>query len=251
MEYTGERYVPELSAAKISYEHWHRYFFAGRFCNQKKVLDIASGEGFGSAFLAKSATSVIGVDVSEEAINHANEKYRIQNLQFLKSNATQLPFNDNFFDVIVSFETLEHINEVDQQLFLSEVSRTICQDGLLIISTPNKKVYSDEANYSNPYHLAEFYRKDFELFLRRFFPNVSFFEQQIIGGSEISNGDDTIYTIDHLHMGANEYKPGRADSKKEKEYLIAVCSKETLPSLQGSILLDDDNSLINQYQKPH
>src|SRR6185295_9345467 len=113
MEFTGERYLPELLSAKISYEHWHRYIFASRFCTQKKVLDIACGEGFGSNFLSGYAESVQGIDIAPEVIEHAKRKYQNERLNFAVSNAVSVPFEPENFDVVVSFETLEHLTGED------------------------------------------------------------------------------------------------------------------------------------------
>ena len=84
MAFTGERYVPSLLSAKISYEHWHRYIFAKGYVQNKLVLDAACGEGYGTAYLAGFATHVTGIDLSEEAINHAQKKYLLNNLSFVR-----------------------------------------------------------------------------------------------------------------------------------------------------------------------
>lgn len=247
MEFTGERYVPELLSAKISYEHWHRYIFSSRFCGHKKVLDIACGEGYGTAFLSAQASHITGVDVSPEAITHAHAKYGNQRVQFVQAPASQLPFEKGSFDTIVSFETLEHLNKEDQQLFMAEAVRVLHKTGLLLISTPNKKVYSDDAQYANPYHLAEFYRSEFEAFLKTYFRHVLLFDQEIIGGSIISRPKEDLYNIDRLHIGAGGFVPGSTHQNRGTEYLIAVCSHEHLSSISGSILLDEDNALIKEH----
>src|SRR6266446_10480472 len=77
LPWTGERYIPEL-AGEIQLEHVHRYLLALEYAPGKDVLDIACGEGFGSAILAKSARSVIGVDIAREAVEHAAHRYRLQ-----------------------------------------------------------------------------------------------------------------------------------------------------------------------------
>ena len=74
LEFTGERFTPECER-EIWYEHFHRYALAARWCVNKRTLDAACGEGYGSALLADSATSVEGVDISEQAIAHARQRY--------------------------------------------------------------------------------------------------------------------------------------------------------------------------------
>src|SRR5258708_39818320 len=75
LEFTGERFTT-LVEGEIRHEHLHRYFFALQFCAGKSILDIASGEGYGSALLATVASRVTGVDISDEAIGHAKENYQ-------------------------------------------------------------------------------------------------------------------------------------------------------------------------------
>jgi len=248
MEFTGERYLPELLSAKISYEHWHRYMFASRFCNQKNVLDIACGEGFGSNYLSKNAEFVLGVDIAPDIIEHAKKKYNHQRLDFMVSNAVSVPLESENFDVIVSFETLEHLSKDDQHLFIKEMVRLMKEDGTLIISTPNKKVYSDDANYSNPFHLSEFYKQEFMSFLTEHFKNITIFSQQVIGASLISREKESVYSIEHVHLGSNGFAPGAINGEVKMEYMIGVCSQNDF-SADGSILLDDTNILFDPSTK--
>lgn len=89
MEFTGERYLPSVNG-EIKYEHLHRYALCLEFVKGKTVLDIASGEGYGSALLAKVAQSVIGVDISEEAVEYATKQYyTYENLKFLVGSVNQ------------------------------------------------------------------------------------------------------------------------------------------------------------------
>lgn len=247
MEYTGERYIPELLSAKISYEHWHRYIFASQFCVQKKVADIACGEGYGTAFLSNYAECISGVDVAEDVIRHAKSKYENENTKFITSNATDVCFDSNSLDVVVSYETLEHLTSSDQLLFLEETVRLLNPQGLLVISTPNKKVYSDDASYSNPYHLSEFYKEDFEKFLSKFYPKVVIFNQEIFSGSLINRPSEYLYNVTNIHLGLNAFVPGSTNENRDSEYLIAICCKTDFPFIPGSIMIDEDNKLIKEY----
>src|SRR5215831_2145342 len=82
LEWTGERYVPWMEGAEIGYEHLHRYAFATQFVRNKRVLDLASGEGYGSNLLAKTAKQVVGIDIDEQSVRHAKNKYIRTNLDF-------------------------------------------------------------------------------------------------------------------------------------------------------------------------
>src|SRR5437763_440995 len=137
LEWTGERYLPWVKNATISYEHLHRYAFAARFARDKHVLDLGSGEGYGANILARTAISVVGVDIDENSVAHASSVYRGKNLKFVVGSFAKVPIrNDHSFDLIVCFEAIEHVENHDE--LLTEVKRLLKPDGLFIVSTPNK-----------------------------------------------------------------------------------------------------------------
>src|SRR5262249_3120187 len=115
--FTGERFTPESRGA-IWYEHWHRYCAAVPIARGLRVLDAACGEGYGSALLAQKAATVIGVDIEADAIAHANARYRMPNLTYVWASVTALPLAPASIDMIVSFETIEHLRE--QRAMLAE-----------------------------------------------------------------------------------------------------------------------------------
>lgn len=159
LEFTGERFTPEC-VREIRYEHVHRYVFARGLVNGRSVLDAACGEGYGSALLAETAASVTGVDLSAEAVGHAGARYPSPNLSFRQADCLELPFEDGAFDSVVSFETLEHLD--NHEGLLSEFRRVLSPQGFLLISTPDKAVYTDRMGNRNEYHVAELYRAEFE-----------------------------------------------------------------------------------------
>src|SRR5579875_3420431 len=109
---TGERYIPGV-LGPIQVEHFHRYLFAMRFVQELDVIDVASGEGYGSALLAQSARSVIGVDCDAGIVEHANRQYGSRSLSFISGDAVRLPCSSASADVVVSFETIEHLEDHD------------------------------------------------------------------------------------------------------------------------------------------
>ncbi len=158
-------------------EHWHRYHAIQHLVVGKRVIDVACGEGYGSALLSRSASSVTGVDISSEAITHATAAYSAQkNLKFFAASCTQLPFDDHSFDVVVSFETIEHITEHDA--FLDEIKRVLTADGLLIISSPNKAEYSDARNFQNEFHVSELYRDELAALIAKRFAHTQWLSQR-------------------------------------------------------------------------
>lgn len=176
MDFTGERFLPGCEGEMV-YEHWHRYLLALDHVAGRRVLDVASGEGYGSALLASSAASVTGVDISEEAVAHARHQYANRsNLQYLRASCEYIPLPDASFDVIVSFETIEHIH--GQSAFVSEIDRLLAPNGVLIISSPNRDEYSTRTGYVNEFHVKELDRSELNLMLAGSFPAMRWFAQK-------------------------------------------------------------------------
>jgi len=188
LEWTGERYLPyidpEVCGAEIHYEHLHRYALASRFAQGKRVLDLASGEGYGSYLLSQAANHVVGIDIDGTAVDHATKTYQRVNLEFIEGSMLNVPIdNGQLFDIIVCFEALEHVEE--HTALLSEVKRLLKDNGLFIVSSPNKKIYSQESEPANPFHKKELYFSEFRKLLHDNFSNVVFLGQRVVCGSRI------------------------------------------------------------------
>ena len=153
-----ERIIPGAVPLDVYLWHIGRYVFASEFISSDSlVLDIACGVGYGSYLLAKKrAKKVIGVDISKDAINYAKARYlnNSNNIEFLVGDATNMPINSSETDVLVSFETIEHIKNPDA--FLMECKRVLKDHGTLILSTPNKYI-SIKKDVENPYHVNELF----------------------------------------------------------------------------------------------
>lgn len=230
MEFTGERFIPENSDEQIKIEHLQRYYSILDIIKDKVVLDAACGEGYGTFQLASTAAQAIGIDISEETIQHASATYASSNLKYMQASIDKLPVGSNTIEVVVSFETIEHVDEITQQNFMREVKRVLVPGGLLIISTPNKKIYSDARDYKNPYHIKEFYKKEFVDFLEASFSNVKIFHQKNEVASVITNLSSDKEVTQTSEM--NEQAP------EEGTYFIAMCSDNQLDNTNiGSSLL--------------
>ena len=176
LPFTGERFIPG-TRGEIWIEHWHRYHFASRWVKGAKVLDLACGEGYGSALLARHAESIMGVDVSQQAIDHAQRAYgMLRNARFSVGSATAIPAPDASFDVAISFETLEHIHE--QEEFLAELDRVLKPGGVLLISCPNKAEYTDKRGTQNEFHVKELYRPELDALIRKRFAHATWYGQK-------------------------------------------------------------------------
>ena len=172
LPWTGER-LTTLTSGQVEIEHLHRYFFARALCRGLDVLDIAAGEGYGSALLAQVARSVTGVEIAPETVAHAREAYKKPNLTFLEGDARQIPCPDASFDAIVSFETLEHFYEHDH--FMTELRRVLRPGGFVIMSSPERDVYSPAGSAPNPHHVHELTHDEFAALLHQHFGHVTLY----------------------------------------------------------------------------
>lgn len=238
LEFTGERFTPECER-EIRYEHYHRYALAARWCVNTRTLDAACGEGYGSALLARTAASVEAVDVSEQAIAHARQRYGdLDNVGFHLADCTALPFADREFDHVVSFETLEHLTQHDQ--LLAEFRRVLKPDGCLILSSPDKATYSDGQNTDNEYHVKELYREELEALIGRHFPASHLLGQKLMFHSAIwsLDGIDRV-GIDQI---CRDELTTPMSFTQPPMYYIALCAAElaNLPNVNGQLWLFDD-----------
>jgi SAM-dependent methyltransferase len=179
LTFTGERFLPGCTG-EIAYEHWHRYAFARRFAAGKRVLDAACGEGYGTALLATVAASAVGIDIDIATIEHARATYgESARFRFIAASCTGFPLPSASIDLIVSFETIEHLSAEEQRQMLSEFARVLKPDGLFVLSSPNKKLYSDARNHVNEFHVQELDRDALSRLLSRHFPAQRWFSQRL------------------------------------------------------------------------
>jgi ubiquinone/menaquinone biosynthesis C-methylase UbiE len=248
MEFTGERFVPQLSG-EIKYEHLHRYALCLKLSKNKVVLDIASGEGYGAFILSKEAKTVIGVDIDRESIKHAQHKYHhIENLKFLLGDCTAIPLPDNSVDLVTSFETIEHHDKHEEMIL--EIKRVLKEEGQLIISSPNRLVYSDEPNYSNPYHVKELYYEEFVSLLSRHFNEINIYGQKLASASFVSSLKTSNARNYTAYTGEIDDLAEKTCSLKSSIYFLAICSDETQTSDFSieSVYIDADNDLLGLLQ---
>jgi ubiquinone/menaquinone biosynthesis C-methylase UbiE len=143
LEVSGERmiedaYVRSLDAYVIYIMHTASYAFAQKFCVGKVVLDLGCGSGYGAARIGKIAARVEGVDVDEEAVAFAQERYSSENVSFSSIEVGKaLPFPDASFDTVLSFQVIEHVQDDDG--YLMEAHRVLKPGGVLVVVTPDRQ----------------------------------------------------------------------------------------------------------------
>ncbi|PZR43051.1 class I SAM-dependent methyltransferase [Paraburkholderia fungorum] len=234
----GERFIPGMYES-IMLEHYHRYLLAGPMAAGLRVLDIACGEGYGTASLARSAGYAIGVDISEDAVRHARCTYSASNLEYRVGNAAEIPVETGSIDLVVSFETIEHHDRHKEMM--AEIKRVLKPNGLLLISSPNKYEYSDVPRTSNPFHVKELYLDEFRALLADTFANQALWGQRILSGSLVAPIDGQTSGFAHFaeQTTITSNRPAKKALRKPL-YFIALASDGPLPTLDTSVLESQD-----------
>jgi len=215
-EFTGERVIPGEVDVDLLNEHLARYTFAARLARGKRVLDAGCGAGYGSAELALTAHSVVGVDSAAEAVAFARAHYALPNLEFQQASCATLPYCDAAFDLVVAFEVIEHLE--DWRGFLAEARRVLAPNGQFIVSTPNRLYYTESRGPSgaNPFHVHEFDFEEFRTELGAVFPHVSLF---------LENHVEAVTFQPHEAGNTVEVRvDAREAAAGESHFFVAVCA---------------------------
>lgn len=236
MEFTGERLIPHLKELTFLYqEHIVRYLFASQFVKSKIILDAACGTGYGSSLMSEhGAKKVLGVDISKEAIDYCKTHYKKENLEFKIDNCTKLQLDNSYFDVIVSFEAIEHLKEPDS--FLSEVKRVLKNNGLFVVSTPNKLMYQG----SNQFHVTEYTEQEFLALLKKYFSFVEILYQSYPASLSIYKpGQSENITVDFPDRGIK-------NDHDSAMYFVALCSDKIPEDYDNKLYLFNNKTILQQ-----
>ncbi|RCW47279.1 GT2 family glycosyltransferase [Halopolyspora algeriensis] len=252
IDWTGERCVPWADNAQAIYEHYHRYAMAARFVRNKRVLDLASGEGYGASMLAAEAADVVGVDIDTDAVEHAEHHYGGRNLSFRTGSITdpELLAESGPFDVIVCFEAIEHV--ADHAAVLRLVRARLAGGGLFLVSTPDTTMYHDRQGNENPFHIKELAAPQFESLLEEFFRHVAMLKQNVAVGSLMTPADpgDPDTAIDGVRLQTLRRQDAGSWSVHQGvpyTYLLGLASDRQLPRLPAvAALLDAEQGLVQR-----
>jgi GT2 family glycosyltransferase/SAM-dependent methyltransferase/glycosyltransferase involved in cell wall biosynthesis len=233
--------VPWSPDVQVIYEHFHRYLWAASLVEGRNVLDLGSGEGFGAALLADVAEHVVGVDVDELTVEHSRLNYAGPNLQFELGTAVDLSaFDDGSFGAVVAFEIIEHVRE--QERVLAEVARLLGEDGILVISTPDRRAYGEARTEPNPFHQRELALEELTELLGSQFPHVALWGQRTITGSHLNALQAEVHNEPggpsefFIERSGDEWRLADGPSAL---YCVAVASKAPLPVIAASSTLAD------------
>jgi len=229
-DFTGERFMPQQTDPLLALEHYHRYCFASRFAKNRRILDIACGEGYGSAFLAKWASEVIGIDSDRTTIDHAANKYSsMHNLTFKVGRCETGHEDLGSFDLVVSYETIEHLTENDQVALLNNIGSILKQDGIFIVSSPEKNEYAAAVQGKNQFHKHEMTLAELKSRLETHFKHVYLCGQRILSLSaiwQLERWQEAQFRF-NAKTDLLEEVP-RGESFSPPLYLIALCSNDPL-----------------------
>lgn len=191
-KYLLEENCKSLEDYLLFLRHKKAYQFVSQYCRNKYVLDYGCGLGYGAALISTHANKVMGIDINKDAIDYCNKKHRLANLHFqqVDSNVFPLPFGDNLFDIVVSFQVIEHVSEVSK--YLVEIKRLLKNEGSLFLTTINKsyRLLPFQRPW-NPEHLREYNLRSLTKQL------LSVFEKVKIMGVY---GTDEINIIEHRRV---------------------------------------------------
>ena len=173
---TVERIVPKNFETREEYLLYLRHLFAYEevikfLDNDFRVLEIGFGEGYGTNFLSDHLNRITGLDVNKKAVSYANQIYGDDNCKFEYYDGNKLPYADEHFDAVISFQVIEHIE--DDHRFIKEIHRVLKNEGKSVLTTPNRKTrLAPGQDPWNEFHIREYSASQLDEMLSGYFSEV-------------------------------------------------------------------------------
>jgi GT2 family glycosyltransferase/SAM-dependent methyltransferase len=239
-----KRCLPRPGDGGLVSEGLHRYRFAADVCTGKRVLDLGCGDGYGVAMLAERAARVVGLDIDGRCIERCRRRYKGDELEFLLGTGLDMHALDSHsFDAVVCFEVIEYLAE--HGLLLDEIRRVLRPDGLLLLSTPERRVHTDILGREHQYHVKQLSRQEILSLLEERFGHALILAHRAISGFGVAalNGiSDTETSLYPVRREDGEWRLSANDSV----CLLAVASdSEDSGTLAASILANQQEELIH------
>lgn len=236
-----ERIIPDETMRVDYIDHLARYEYIKPHVVNKVLLDCGCGNGYGSYELAAFAQTVCAIDVSGEAVEYAKRHYSRANLNFNRMDSLDLQFSNAFFDVVCSFDVIEHVR--DPYKFLQEISRVLRVGGQAFLSTPNRLVSSNGLDHPlNPFHLKEFDQAEFSAMARDYFRQVEVvgeFEDQALRDlkSQTTKLRTIWHSLDRFHL--REYIPSKLRQGVLSAFVKISTGKSLVAVSERNIVFSD------------
>jgi len=163
-----ERYIEYL-------RHFTAYKYVEEFVKDKSVLEVGCGTGYGANYLTRFASTLTAADISKQCVTYCHNSYGKAKMNLLCASGLSLPIRNSSFDVVVSFQVIEHIEPKRVAHFLSEIKRILKDGGVFVISTPNKRLRLlpfQKPEARNPEHKKEYTSKELKKLFHDFFEEV-------------------------------------------------------------------------------
>jgi SAM-dependent methyltransferase len=235
-----------LTSSEVAYDQLTGYGFARRYVAGKVVADIGwEVVGLGSHLLAETAESVVGLAGSAEAVELARTAHPAPNAEYKKVDLTQLPYPEGHFDVVVALGVAENLDRSED--LVREAKRVLKQDGVLIISAPDKRFFVDGRNPGGVGYRRGMYASDFQDLLETHFGRVLVYGQGAVAGGFVFplSGELDAASVESASLSSTN--PRIVAEPPTVRSLMAVCGEaEAFEGGESYLMLDRDRRVFDE-----